>query len=295
MDRHPNEVGEGRADFEEVKIMKAWTTKELAYVQKNALMAETNEVVNAEQMAMKLGRSVSAVTKKISHMRKDGKFPRVKKEFAFDSDGRPWTATEEKRLIAMYKQGSSYEEIGEALGRSKGSCTNKSAKLRASGRVEPQKLNRWPEKDTCILLDAIRFDQNGYVSNYEELAHLTGKQYSQVVQKVNRLRKEGKITTNAKPGTTSVKSKKQMQKFNDARFAQYAKKEEDSMQVEQPIQSRSVNAESLSIESKEERVIHTVVIFAGVETHTYFSSDGTKIAEIQKEPTPAVTDVSTKQ
>ena len=81
--------------------MKAWTTKEIAYVLKNALMAETNEVVNAEQIAMKLGRSVSAVTKKISDMRKDGKFPKIQKELAFDSDGRPWTLAEEKRLIAM--------------------------------------------------------------------------------------------------------------------------------------------------------------------------------------------------
>ncbi|MFS0980293.1 helix-turn-helix domain containing protein [Enterococcus casseliflavus] len=272
--------------------MKAWTTKEIAYVLKNALMAETNEVINAEQMAMKLGRSVSAVTKKISDMRKDGKFPKIQKELAFDSDGRPWTVAEEKRLIAMYKQGASFEEIGEALGRSKGSCSNKSAKLRASGRVKSQKLSCWPDDDVRILLDTIKFDANGYVSNYEELAKVTGKQYSQVVQKVGRLRKEGRIPANVKPGTTSIKSKQSMQKFNDARFAQYAEKEEDSMQEEQPMQSRNVTAGSLSIESKEERVIHTVVIFAGVETHTYFSSDGTKIAEIQKEPTPVPASVS---
>ena len=274
--------------------MKAWTTKELAYVQKNALMAETNEVINTEQMAMKLGRSVSAVTKKISHMRKDGKFPEVKKELAFDSDGRPWTAAEEKRLIAMYKQGVSYEEIGEALGRSKGSCSNKSAKLRVSGRIKSQKLNCWSDNDVRILLDTVEFDQNGYVSNYEELAKATGKQYSQVVQKVSRLRKEGKIVTNVKPGTTSIKAKESMQKFNDARFAQYANKEEVPMQIEQTMQSKSVTVGSLSIESKEERVIHTVVIFAGMETHTYFSIDGTKIAEIQKEPTSSANEVSPK-
>lgn len=274
--------------------MKYWTTKELAYVQKNALMAETNEVINAEQMAMKLGRSVSAVTKKISHMRKDGKFPKVKKELAFDSDGRPWTVAEEKRLIAMYKQGSSYEEIGEALGRSKGSCSNKSAKLRALGRVKSKKLSCWPDNDVRILLDAIEFDENGYVSNYEELAKVTGKQYSQVVQKVSRLRKEGRIPTNVKSGTTSLKSKQSMQKFNDARFAQYVKKEEDFMQIEQPVESRSRSAGSLNIESKEERVIHTVVIFAGVETHTYFSADGTKIGEIQKEATSSANEVSQK-
>lgn len=275
--------------------MKYWTTKEISYIQKNALLAETNEVVNVEDMARKLERSVAAVSKKIYEFRRDGVLPKIKRELAFDSKGRPWTAGEEKRLIAMYKQGSSYADIAEALGRSESSCSTKASKLQSIGKIRSKRLAHWTNQDVEMILDKVEFDTNGYVSNYPELARVTGKQYSQVVQKVNRLRKEGKITTNVKLGTTSIKSKKQMQNFNDARFAQYAKKEENSMQTEQPMQSRSVTAGSLSIESREERVIHTVVIFAGVETHTYFSSDGNKIAEIQKEPTPAGTDVSKKQ
>ena len=260
--------------------MKYWTTKEVSYIQKNALLAETNEVINVEDMAKKLGRSIAAVSKKIYELRRDGALPKTKRELAFDSKGRPWTIGEEKRLIAMYKQGCSYADIAEALGRSESSCSTKASKLQSIGKIKSKRLAHWTDQEVALILDKVEFDANGYVSNYTELARVTGKQYSQVLQKGNRLRKEGKITTNVKPGTTSVKSKKQMQKFNDARFAHYVKKEEDSMQ------SRSVTAGSLSIESKEERVIHTVVIFAGVETHTYFSSDGTKIAEIQKEPTP---------
>lgn len=272
--------------------MKYWTTKEVSYIQKNALLAETNEVINVEDMAKKLGRSVAAVSKKIYELRRDGALPKTKRELAFDSKGRPWTVGEEKRLIAMNKQGCSYADIAEALGRSESSCSTKASKLQSIGKIKSKRLAHWTDQEVALILDKVEFDANGYVSNYPELARVTGKRYSQVLQKVNRLRKEGKITTNVKPGTTSVKSKQQMQKFNDARFAQYAKKEEDSMQTEQPMQSRSVTAGSLSIESKEERVIHTIVIFAGVETHTYFSSDGTKIAEIQKEPTPVPASVS---
>lgn len=44
--------------------MKYWTTKEVSYIQKNALLAETNEVINIENIAKKLGRSVAAVSKK---------------------------------------------------------------------------------------------------------------------------------------------------------------------------------------------------------------------------------------
>lgn len=274
--------------------MKYWTTKEVSYIQKNALLAETNEVINVEDMAKKLGRSVAAVSKKIYELRRDGVLPKIKRELAFDSKGRPWTVGEEKRLIAMYKQGCSYADIAEALGRSESSCSTKASKLQSIEKIESKRLAHWTDQEVALILDKVEFDANGYVSNYEELAKVTGKQYSQVVQKVGRLRKEGRIPTNVKQGTTSVKSKKQMQKFNDARFAQYAKKEEDSMQTEQPMQSRSVTAGSLSIESKEERMIHTVVIFAGLETHTYFSADGTKIGEIQKEATSSANEVSQK-
>lgn len=45
--------------------MKYWTTKEVSYIQKNALLAETNEVINVEDMAKKLGRSVAAVSKNL--------------------------------------------------------------------------------------------------------------------------------------------------------------------------------------------------------------------------------------
>lgn len=34
--------------------MKMWTTKELQYLKKNALLAETNEVLNAPEMAKNL-------------------------------------------------------------------------------------------------------------------------------------------------------------------------------------------------------------------------------------------------
>lgn len=53
-------IGDGRGGL----TMKYWTTKEISYIQKNALLAETNEVINIENIAKKLGRSVAAVSKK---------------------------------------------------------------------------------------------------------------------------------------------------------------------------------------------------------------------------------------
>ena len=153
--------------------MKYWTTKEISYIQKNALLAETNEVINVEDMAKKLGRSVAAVSKKIYELRRDGALPKTKRELAFDSKGRPWTVGEEKRLIAMYKQGCSYADIAEALGRSESSCSTKASKLQSIGKIKSKRLAHWTDQEVALILDKVEFDANGYVSNYSELSTTT--------------------------------------------------------------------------------------------------------------------------
>nr|DAT52455.1 MAG TPA: CCAAT/enhancer-binding protein beta [Caudoviricetes sp.] len=272
--------------------MRNWTTKELAYIRKKSLLAETNQVLNAKELASKLQRSIKSVEMKIYAMQRDGQLPKVDLSKSFDPDNRRFSPEDDKRVIAMYKQGESYQTIGKSIERTESSVANRIARLKRQGKIKNIQKKLWTADEEQRLIDHVKFDEQGYVANYDELIGIVGRRYDQLVTKVAKLRKTGKIKTMADLTTTSVKSKQSMQKFNDARFAQYAKKEEDSMQTEQPMQSRSVTAGSLSIESKEERVIHTVVIFAGVETHTYFSADGTKIAEIQKEPTPVSASVS---
>ena len=272
--------------------MRNWTTKELAYIRKKSLLAETNQVLNAKELANKLQRSIKSVEMKIYAMQRDGQLPKVDLSKSFDPNNRRFSPEDDKRVIAMYKQGESYQTIGKSIERTESSVANRIARLKRQGKIKNIQKKLWTADEEQRLIDHVKFDEQGYVANYDELIGLVGRRYDQLVTKVAKLRKSGKIKTMADLTTTSVKSKKQMQKFNDARFAQYAKKEKEPMKTEQPMRSRSVTAGSLSIESKEERMIHTVVIFAGVETHTYFSSDGTKIAEIQKEPTPVPASVS---
>lgn len=272
--------------------MRNWTTKELAYIRKKSLLAETNQVLNAKELASKLQRSIKSVEMKIYAMQRDGQLPKVDLSKSFDPSNRRFSPEDDKRIIAMYKQGESYQTIGKSIERSESSVANRIARLKRQGKIKNIQKKLWTADEEQRLIDHVKFDEQGYVANYDELIGIVGRRYDQLVTKVAKLRKTGKIKTMADLTTTSVKSKQSMQKFNDARFAQYAKKEEVSMPTEQPMQSRNVTAGSLSIESKEERVIHTIVIFAGVETHTYFSADGTKIAEIQKEPTPVPASVS---
>ncbi len=68
--------------------MKNWTTKEIQYLKKHALLAETNVVLNIEQLAKKLGRSAKSVDVKIYKLRRDGQFPPTDFSKAFDPKGR---------------------------------------------------------------------------------------------------------------------------------------------------------------------------------------------------------------
>ena len=51
--------------------MRNWTTKELAYIRKKSLLAETNQVLNAKELASKLQRSIKSVEMKIYAMQRD--------------------------------------------------------------------------------------------------------------------------------------------------------------------------------------------------------------------------------
>lgn len=252
--------------------MKSWTTKEIQYVIKNSLLAETNEVLNLNEMAKKLGRTVQSVRNKVYNLQRDGDLPKVQRELAIDSYKRPWTEREDKRLLAMRSQGQTYSEIAIELERTVTSISNRAARLIKSNKAKPLSAN-WTDGQIELLIENIRFDENGFVYNYDELARLTGMKYSQVQGKVQRLRRTGKITVMPVEGTTNIKSKEAMQRFNDQRFAHVQRKEP------QVVQEEMKQAEAIPIvNSKHVTVIITTVVTNGIQTDQYFLPNGELLA-----------------
>lgn len=250
--------------------MKAWTTKEIQYLIKNALLAETNEVLNLQEIAKKLNRTVQSVRNKVYNLQRDGDLPKVQRELAIDSYKRPWTEREDKRLLAMRNQGQTYLEIANELERTVTSVSNRAARLIKNNKAKPL-IASWTADQISVLIDNVKFDENGFVHNYEELARLTGMKYSQVQGKVQRLRKTGKITVMPIEGTTNVKSKEAMQRFNDQRFARVQRKE--------PVKEEMKQAEAVpSVISKHVTVIITTVVTNGIQTDQYFLPNGELLA-----------------
>lgn len=263
-------------------MAKNWTTKEIQYLKKHALLAETNEVLNITEMSKKLNRTTQSVRNKLYSMQRSGDLPAVDRSQQRDAHNRRYSSQEDKRIISMYKQGAMYREIGEALGRDETSITGRIHNLRRSGRLKARKTKRWTDEETQLLIDETRFDDTGHVNNYEELMRLLHKNYLQVSGKIAKLRKAGKITVYAQSGTTSEKSKQAMNRFNDARFAHIPKKKEESAMKEliQP---------PFTIESREVTLILTTTIINGQRSEQYFSKDGQLIA--QKEPTSVAAEI----
>ncbi|WP_086348754.1 helix-turn-helix domain containing protein [Candidatus Enterococcus clewellii] len=250
---------------------KTWTTKEIQYIKKSALLAETNHVLNADQMAEKLARSIKSVESKIYKMQKDGDLPSIDRSKAFDAENRPFTPKEDKRLISMIKLGAGYEEIGEALGRNKSSVSGRLWRLRQNGKLKHYSKSTWSDKQVQLIIENIKFDENGFVSNYAELAQLTKKRHTQIQQKISKLRKDGLITVQADRTKTSVKSKQAMDQFNCARFG---KRMEDKP-VTEKVAETNVKVET---QSKVVQMIMTVVVAGNEKTINYFSMEGELLA-----------------
>lgn len=271
--------------------MKSWTTKEIDYLKKNVLLAETNEVLNVLEIAKKLDRSTAAVSKKISNLRKDGQLPAIDRSKAFDSKGRLWSEDEDKKLVAMKKRGAMHKEIAEALDRPVSSINNRANRLRQKEKIKPSRVS-WTREQIQKLIDHVSFDENGFVNNYAELSRIIGKQYEQVQTKVSRLRKDGLISITPKEGATSIKSKGAMNRFNDARFAHMPKqKGVKPMSVEST--GTQELEQSISIESREVTLILTTTTINTQKVQQFFTKEGELLAT--KKLTPVAAEVSTQK
>lgn len=98
--------------------------------------------------------------------------------------------------------------------------------------------------------------------------------------------KKGEIRIYADRTKTSVKSKQAMNQFNDARFAQYKKKEDKSVEPRE-----KQTSEIISVESREVSLILTTVNLSDRRIDQYYTKDGQLLA-VKKEPTSSVNEVS---
>lgn len=256
---------------------KVWTTKEISYIKRYALLAETNQVLNAREMAKKLGRSLKSVEMKIYKMQQDNQLPKVNRTNSFDSKNRIFSSSEDKRIISMISQQASYKEIGDSLDRTASSIEGRVRRLIDSGKIEKTTMPKrhWSDEEIEKLLKNIEFDENGYVFNINELSSLLKRTYRQTQSKIHRLRKDGVITVPADLNKASVKSKQAMNRFNEIRFASLGKEK-------QKMPEKAQANVKVEVQSQMIQVIMTKVVTGNEQTISYFTTEG-ELLELRKE------------
>lgn len=259
--------------------MKTWTTKEIAYLKRYAILSETNQVLNISELAQKLKRTNLAVDAKIRNLQREGELPKVDHTLAIDPYRRGWSEKEKKRIIHMANLGAGSKEIADSTGRTVRSIENQMRKLRVQGRLEPRRL-KWKESDIQLLVKMIEFDKNGFVANYPELCRAVGRQRSAVSAKIVKLRKEGVIKQQPDKTTQSVKSKKAMNNWG--------------IYIEEEDRMKKNSFESIPVpcvESKEITLILTTITESDHKIEQYFTKDG-RLVICKKEPTSSANEVS---
>ncbi|MCT3168929.1 hypothetical protein [Lacticaseibacillus rhamnosus] len=168
-----------------MKERKGWTTKELLLLRKEAILAvDTNSVLNLEELAQRLGRSVKSVEIKISRLRKSGQFPKYDKANQFDKFNSLYTE-QELRWISHLIKHHTYQEVAEITGRTREGIATICYKHNLGS------IKRWTDGECELLIRNIKYDRFGIVQNYPELARLLDKEVTEVSGKVRRLRDRG--------------------------------------------------------------------------------------------------------
>lgn len=254
-----------------VRLMgsRHWTTKEVQYIKKAALLDSTNAVVNISKMAKHLKRSEKAVAKRISIMRKAGDLPKIQRENAIDTTGQPYSKHAIKRIESMVKNGSTAKEIANSLGRTESSIYSTIARIRKKGIIKTQSKRVWDLDEENYLINHIQFDEHGFTENTQELANALNRPFNSVSYKISQLRRIGLITVKADKSKTSVKAKRAHDQFNQRRFAEHVK--EVPVVVTAPS-----NVEVI-------QVVHVITKGPnGEELHQFWTFDGQLLAENKK-------------
>lgn len=221
----------------------------LEYIKQNALFAETNQILNIEELSKEMDICIDRLEDKFAEWRKIGCLPKTDRSHQIDLHGRWYSKSEDNKIIYMKKRNVSNEEIGRLLGRSGGSIKSRTDYLKKSGKLES--VYHWQDWEIEVILRNVTFDKYGFVNDYPKLRNLLQGRRSQraVYIKIIELRKQDKITVKPIPGKTSVAAIKALRKFKDITFAP-KKKEQRTSQIVYTHQTKKPTSVVVEVSNK---------------------------------------------
>lgn len=170
------------------RMNKHWTKEELERFNDEAILAaDTNAVLNFDELAETFGRTVSSVKHVANKLRREGKMSKYDRNNQQDKYRSFYSENEKKMIASLVADHYSFEEIARITGRTKFSIAH-------FWRKHGHPLARsWSSEEESLLLDIIKFDRYGVVTNYKELQEILNRKYDSIRVEVYKLRKRGKL------------------------------------------------------------------------------------------------------
>lgn len=182
------------------RVYKFWTQNEIDRVKNEVIMAaDTNAILNYEEIAEMFGRTISSVEHVVNDLRKQGKLPKFCRNNQQEKYRSLYSKSEKKMIATLIEQKYTYEEIAIITGRTKYGIqefwrNNVYARTR-----------KWTHEEETALLQSVKFDSYGIVENYEELQRLLNRGYDAIKNKIYDLRKKGRLPEAKRTGMPEAK------------------------------------------------------------------------------------------
>ena len=181
---------------------KKWTKEEEKIIIQKAKYDHRGFICNCNELARLVGREVKFIYPKLFRMRKKGLLFEVYWDDPINPPQERYSIQEEKRIISMYESGCPISIMAQELNRTELAIQNKLNILRKANRIQPNRKPRYSKEDIDLLIQKVKFDENGYVLNGDYLAGLLHRSKREIARKICMLRKEGKISV--KPDRTKA-------------------------------------------------------------------------------------------
>ena len=173
-----------------------WTKKEDDILLKNIQFDDRGYIANISDLTFLLkNRKKDGIRRRVRNLREKGVLPDLDWNDLLYPRQRPFSKYEDKIIIGALKVGTTPTEIGAELDRSVDSIQGRIKRIREHGEEVPRLKRKFTDKEIEILIQNVKFDEYGYVSNTSELTSLLKRSKPVIRQKLMQLRRMGLIET----------------------------------------------------------------------------------------------------
>lgn len=170
-----------------------WTKTQEQFILDNMKLDEYNQLTNKEMLMRHLKVTNPQLTSKVQWLRLKGFMPPVIFNNSLEEYNNFYSESDTQKIIDMYYNGYTYNEICKVVNRSYGSVNVKIRRLKESGKIDVSRSVEWTKEELEELVRLCDFTRTYNVKNVAEVAKKIGRTKQAVHCRLSKLRASGVI------------------------------------------------------------------------------------------------------